>query len=377
MGCPAKLFPSNAPPRCSPRPARANEFTAFKTPSLPSDTPTPAWTAATAILAKSLGRDVAIRFFLVFALNAFDGGDRDSSKHLFGMGSRLNHSCAPNCSRTIGDDGRLVVRALRPIAKDEELTVSYLEPAMLLRPAAVRNAMLAPRGFACSCERCSGFDDARSFACLACARGLVYLPIFDGVAGSPCDGCGAALVADACARMAADEHRLVERAEALDANYLIHSGVSTLTGGRPRVSEAWAPFCAAPTSEQVVQFANGLLLRTTQRQPRSPSSRATGQMAAPLRCRAQSKSRPNCCSSRRGTKRWSWRATRRAPRPVRRGQWLALRPRAPALFGRGGKCAQVALGGLQCVRNGTTGEVVAIMPPGANELFRELEHHRD
>ncbi|KAJ1634169.1 hypothetical protein T492DRAFT_1142346 [Pavlovales sp. CCMP2436] len=84
-----------------------------------------------------------------------------------------------------------------------------------------------------------------------------------------------------------------------------------------------------------VQFANGLLLRTTQRQPRSPSSRATRQMAAPLRCSAHSPSRPNCCSSRRGTERWSWRATRRAPRPVRRGQWLALRPRAPALFGRG------------------------------------------
>ncbi|KAJ1619571.1 hypothetical protein T492DRAFT_915886 [Pavlovales sp. CCMP2436] len=40
MGCLAKLFPSNAPPRCNPRPARANEFAAFKTPSLPSDTPT-------------------------------------------------------------------------------------------------------------------------------------------------------------------------------------------------------------------------------------------------------------------------------------------------------------------------------------------------
>ncbi|KAI8472791.1 MAG: hypothetical protein J3K34DRAFT_199851 [Monoraphidium minutum] len=71
----------------------------------------------------------------------------------------LNHSCAPNTA-SVALEGRLLVRASRPAAKQAELTASYLAGPLLLAPLRRRqDALRDARGFACRCIRCR--DEAR------------------------------------------------------------------------------------------------------------------------------------------------------------------------------------------------------------------------
>lgn len=71
----------------------------------------------------------------------------------------LNHSCAPNAA-AVAVDGRLLARAARPVAKQAELTVSYLPGPLLLAPLRARQrALRGARGFKCRCLRCR--DEAK------------------------------------------------------------------------------------------------------------------------------------------------------------------------------------------------------------------------
>eukprot|EP00048_Salpingoeca_helianthica_P003529 m.68164 g.68164 ORF g.68164 m.68164 type:complete len:446 (+) comp12756_c0_seq1:460-1797(+) len=75
----------------------------------------------------------------------------DGRVAVFALGSRVNHSCFPNC---LAADGRVV--ALRTIQATEECTVSYLTDTALLLPARVRRELLHQHWhFVCTCERCS------------------------------------------------------------------------------------------------------------------------------------------------------------------------------------------------------------------------------
>ena len=154
--------------------------------------------------------EVLSRLWRVLTLNAFGGGDEKRRTHLFEVGSRVNHSCDPNCCRTVGADGRLIIRAVRPIARGEEIKISYLVPQALLSPAAERNRRLRQYGFACTCSRCSGCDDTRGFCCPSCTAGTVRLP------GSVCHSCGSAVAAATLARWEADDERLIERVAELE-----------------------------------------------------------------------------------------------------------------------------------------------------------------
>lgn len=97
---------------------------------------------------------------------------------LYERGSRLNHSCAPNCSRiTLNSStgGGAVERAfitLRPVAAGEELTLSYLPSGIEVMGTVVRRRHLwSSRGFVCNCARCSQpQDDIRQVACPECSR---------------------------------------------------------------------------------------------------------------------------------------------------------------------------------------------------------------
>ncbi|KAK6438629.1 hypothetical protein LTR95_005167 [Oleoguttula sp. CCFEE 5521] len=64
--------------------------------------------------------------------------------------SIFNHSCVPNCHWT-WISNIIFIRAVRPIAADEELTVSYIAPNANF---AKRNAALASYGFECTCPLC-------------------------------------------------------------------------------------------------------------------------------------------------------------------------------------------------------------------------------
>lgn len=64
-----------------------------------------------------------------------------------------NHDCLPNAQQTVDDDGKVAVRALRDIAQDEEVTISYIDA---MQDYDVRRKTLKEHyGFECTCGRCA------------------------------------------------------------------------------------------------------------------------------------------------------------------------------------------------------------------------------
>lgn len=72
---------------------------------------------------------------------------------LFGIHSRLNHSCEPNLSVVI--EGRaqgITVKAKHDIQAGQELTVTYVDPELKLEQR--ESLLLQNWGFSCACARC-------------------------------------------------------------------------------------------------------------------------------------------------------------------------------------------------------------------------------
>ncbi|XP_047939856.1 histone-lysine N-methyltransferase ATXR2 [Salvia hispanica] len=72
----------------------------------------------------------------------------------FPLQSCMNHSCIPNAKafkREEDRDGQATILALRPISKDEEITISYIDEDL---PYEERQLLLADYGFTCKCPRC-------------------------------------------------------------------------------------------------------------------------------------------------------------------------------------------------------------------------------
>ncbi|XP_060189067.1 histone-lysine N-methyltransferase ATXR2 isoform X1 [Lycium barbarum] len=72
----------------------------------------------------------------------------------FPLQSCMNHSCRPNAKafkREEDRDGQATIIALRPIAKGEEITISYIDEDL---PFEERQASLADYGFRCGCSKC-------------------------------------------------------------------------------------------------------------------------------------------------------------------------------------------------------------------------------
>ncbi|CAJ1328860.1 unnamed protein product [Effrenium voratum] len=117
-------------------------------------------------MAERLLRGLLLCKFASFPLHgAWEGG-----RCLFGLLSKLNHSCYPNCaclwSGQAGDDGVAVaqLRAVTRISEGEELTFSYLGNDFPLRfPDAEARRERLWRGFAfrCGCELCVGEPKTR------------------------------------------------------------------------------------------------------------------------------------------------------------------------------------------------------------------------
>eukprot|EP00049_Salpingoeca_infusionum_P005855 m.97893 g.97893 ORF g.97893 m.97893 type:complete len:582 (+) comp13113_c1_seq2:2686-4431(+) len=81
----------------------------------------------------------------------------------------VNHSCSPNCAVVSTPGGTVTVRALRPIAAGDEVTVSYVD---LLQPRAQRRAeLMQTKEFTCHCLRCDvpdAFAGERTFETALC-----------------------------------------------------------------------------------------------------------------------------------------------------------------------------------------------------------------
>lgn len=72
---------------------------------------------------------------------------------IYDVGSMLEHSCAPNCSKSFTRDGRLLVRAQSAVRRGQHLSVTYTDP---LWGTPQRLAHLADtKYFVCKCPRCS------------------------------------------------------------------------------------------------------------------------------------------------------------------------------------------------------------------------------
>nr|XP_016436451.1 PREDICTED: histone-lysine N-methyltransferase ATXR2-like [Nicotiana tabacum] len=72
----------------------------------------------------------------------------------FPLQSCMNHSCRPNAKafkREEDRDGQATIIALQPIAKGEEITISYIDEDL---PFEERQALLADYGFRCRCSKC-------------------------------------------------------------------------------------------------------------------------------------------------------------------------------------------------------------------------------
>ena len=69
----------------------------------------------------------------------------------------INHSCCPNAHH-LSEGPELVVRSCRKIAKNEEITISYIDPTQCFEER--QKALFTAHAFACQCCRCTeGFED--------------------------------------------------------------------------------------------------------------------------------------------------------------------------------------------------------------------------
>lgn len=153
------------------------------------------------------------------AMRAADGtNSTDVAAGLFPFLSMLNHSCAPNAAFTAAAPGGVMaVRALAPVRRGEELTVSYLN--LYESRDARRAAALATKGFTCACARCTqplaeSFD--RRLQGAQCRCGDVFVAEPAGGTDWACAACGkrdggAGAAAASAAAAALDEAMTVYR----------------------------------------------------------------------------------------------------------------------------------------------------------------------
>ena len=94
------------------------------------------------------------------------------------VASLFDHSCEPNCTFFFrpppsGETGRvrIVVRALRPIAKGEKMTIAYTGD-LYASPRERKAMMLSSHGFVCKCDACTRNEDlVGGILCPDCPRG--------------------------------------------------------------------------------------------------------------------------------------------------------------------------------------------------------------
>lgn len=85
---------------------------------------------------------------------------------IFPVASRLfNHSCRPNCVvvyEIVETKGLVMeLRAVRPIAKGEEITISYVDPAIWL--GARRSLLRMNYDFSCDCPKCNAEEQQKLY----------------------------------------------------------------------------------------------------------------------------------------------------------------------------------------------------------------------
>uniref|UniRef100_A0A7S1J1Z7 SET domain-containing protein n=1 Tax=Eutreptiella gymnastica TaxID=73025 RepID=A0A7S1J1Z7_9EUGL len=119
-----------------------------------------------------------VRYLLVLRTNQHATGRELECSALYELGSKVTHSCEPNCLCTMNGT-TIEYRAIRNIKKHDMLTFSYISAFDLWKSTLERRRIMAPaRFFECCCSRCVGPDYTRRMRCPECKdpRMLYYMP---------------------------------------------------------------------------------------------------------------------------------------------------------------------------------------------------------
>ncbi|CAK9098337.1 SET domain-containing protein SmydA-8 [Durusdinium trenchii] len=105
------------------------------------------------------------RLLQVWKYNSFEYSDDPVASAIYLQASFHSHDCNPN-SNWVADE-QLVLRARRPIAAGEEVTISYLSDEELFEATMERRMRLRiSKDFHCLCQRCSEhWDRSRGVRC--------------------------------------------------------------------------------------------------------------------------------------------------------------------------------------------------------------------
>lgn len=151
---------------------------------------------------------------------AFDAADDGTDKGaLFENGSKLAHSCLPNCAYSSSNlHGGLEYRACRPIAAGDMMTFSYLGDIWTKNTPERRAECLETKDFVCCCPRCNAPDATNGVLCPNRACTGFAVPMASDYSSDPevaqgarcyvCDACGP-LSTEVCAEFYQRERQLM------------------------------------------------------------------------------------------------------------------------------------------------------------------------
>eukprot|EP00980_Cylindrotheca_fusiformis_P013460 scaffold3437_cov113-Cylindrotheca_fusiformis.AAC.27 len=105
-----------------------------------------------------------------------EGYDSELSKAaLFTMGSKVEHSCAPNISFETSSKGLLEYVTQVPIFKNERLSISYQSHVYEESRSQRRQNIHESKGFLCECSRCLNYDECNPLDCHHCnVKGTLF-----------------------------------------------------------------------------------------------------------------------------------------------------------------------------------------------------------
>lgn len=105
--------------------------------------------------------------------NASSGLTDNDESALYVIGSKAEHSCAPNL-RFCTDQGMLRYTAETVISRGDRLSISYASSVLQSSRIERRGFLLENKAFLCECSRCLGLDECSPLSCDQCQNGVIF-----------------------------------------------------------------------------------------------------------------------------------------------------------------------------------------------------------
>lgn len=104
---------------------------------------------------------------------------------LFPLAALANHSCDPTCGHSTRTNDEMRFYAARPIAKGEEVSITYLPDLWSTPREERRRTLLLQKLFYCRCARCTAPERCRGLRCVTITTAALEAKEGEG---APCDG---------------------------------------------------------------------------------------------------------------------------------------------------------------------------------------------